>query len=296
MQLELGKKYCTVIDWDLNTLYYGIMEKNPSVDHHEYQQERFGNIETYTSFSGNKTLAIVLSGASNVFTDFQTFLGNLGNTYDVIYVDDGYYGLSDDGNDPDPTYSTNYFTVEFFNHYKDILSRYKKVIMIGQSYGAIEAIKLRQKIPSAGIVLASPPFSEFHFREESACHRLLNLFLKTKLGQSLVNKSKAEKILKRELFRFLPRNTGNVIKRVRLKSYLHCLAEIFVFGKINPEIIPDDWLIFIGKNDVYLRELCIQDKLKERKNTHLLPCGHTILQTHWSEVMEEMRNEFTGNN
>ncbi len=256
-----------------------------------YQQENFANIESFKHLTGKKTLAIFFSAATNDLKDYADFLEHLKNNFDVVFVDDGYYGLCDDGQELTQNYSSDIFVDRFFEHYQNLINKYEQIILVGQSMGTIISLKLQPKIPRAKMVLTSAPYSEIRFRFDPMDQTFIKFLLDSEIGRELLD-NEHDNFWNINFHRFLnllPPNTGIIFERAQLKSFAHCLDDVHKFGLVNPSDIPEDWLIFFGRNDFWIADFCVQDKIRQRKNTFILNCGHGILQDNWPEVMAKVK-------
>ncbi len=253
-----------------------------------YVKNTIGDVEIYSSLEKRDSLIIFLSPAANDQTNFVDFLTYLEGKFDVIYVDGGYYGLCKNKNYNDKEFDSDDFVSVFYEFLKNKLNDYRQIFLLGASIGTIQILKLQSRIPNAKIILVSPPMSEYSFRFETFGRFFFKFFLKTRLGHRVILPNN---LFQKTVYLFLSLFSvpiANSFERVGYDSFVHALDEIMRFGVIDPKLFPEDWIVFIGRHDVFLGNFCCQSYLRSRKNTFLLDTGHTILQHHWLPVVNKI--------
>jgi pimeloyl-ACP methyl ester carboxylesterase len=244
----------------------------------------------YTLFQGHKELLIFFPAAGTGYDDYTGFLKSVKKAYDIIFVQKGYYGLSYQG-DINDQYSTKSFTDSLFKYFKDTIACYKKVTLVGQSFGTMQALSLKRKLPHARLVLISPTLSEKRFAISPLDRYTFTFLLKTSAGRLVLNilqQRRIKSFAKGLLTRVFP-DVVRPIRRAGVISYLHCLSEIVQSGIIDPSGIESDTIFIIGEHDSFLKKLCIQDTIRARKKTVVIDSNHSVAQNNWKVVLHNLK-------
>lgn len=252
-----------------------------------FKSQGKNNIRVLTSINSKKTLIIFFPSAATSFDDYKNFLDNISKRTDIVYVYAGYNGLivSDKNYKP---YSLEDFTKIFYYSFKQLIEKYKKTIILGQSFGVCIAYEVYKKIKGAKLILVSPPFSEKSFKYNKVGKILLHLLSDTLTGKKITNFLEPSFLSLCNKFRLNPSQQLFVkaLKRAGTVNYFSCLRETLKHGLIDHQIFSEDMIMVFGKKDPFLNNFCHQKNLQKRKNSYFLDHGHTILQKEWKFILK----------
>jgi hypothetical protein len=252
------------------------------------------NVKVLTLVNNFDTLAIFFPAGGTNHKDFTEILNYLTSKYDVLVVDSGYFGL-DAIKETTKSFSAHVFIEDLYGCFNSDITSHKEVILIGQSFGCIQAFYFMKYLDNlfpgkvSKCLLAAPPITEYRFKVPSFGLWVLYKIIHTKLGKNLtdfLDRGKLDYLMK------LNKTLKDVISpmhRAGAFNYLNCGYEVTKYGVLNNILINDTRLYFlIGKHDP-LNRVLNQEHILTCPRCFMFDCGHSVFQNEWKNITGDLK-------
>ncbi|KKQ33835.1 MAG: hypothetical protein US50_C0070G0003 [Candidatus Nomurabacteria bacterium GW2011_GWB1_37_5] len=243
----------------------------------------------------SQKLIIILPRAAAKFEKHKELIVLLNQLGTVLFLESGYFGISKAGQNLEDL---------DMDHFRDSLHElvnklgYKKVVLIGESVGAIHALNYASCYQDevVSVVLSNPALYKRRWLSELLFVPILNLGIKTSPDTLLKVLGKLLKLLPKNGPKRLGDTFIGMIQAVGAISYLACLREIVDFNhkyeNENFKSVLSKTFILKGKNDQVFDLLCNDKYCKSSLRYIEIPsAGHGIIDTNPHQVIRLLSRE-----
>lgn len=229
----------------------------------------------------SKSLVIILPAAGNTIANFLHLIDDLNKDSNILYIQDGYFGLSMIESNSIRTLDMESFRRNLSDLLDVLDLNRQEVHLIAASVGAIHALDFiyHTNLGSVHLYLFSPAISKYS---------PLRYLLYT-IGLFIITRKHASDVIYQILnvySRFCTDSHAvfeilGVMRRTSPRSFFLCLSDIVKFSRnLNKtgirEYFKAETEIFLGDKDAFFNILCDSSACKYVKNVHVLDSGHGV--------------------
>ena len=244
---------------------------------------------SYKLLNGGNTVVVILPRAGARLLTHEQLIHSLNKSRSVLFLESGYFGMSRAEQDLEN------FKMDAFRenlHSLIIKLGYKKVILIGESVGAIHALNYANyyKNDVGLVVLSNPALYKSKWLYRMLVLSVLNLGIKTSPNMWLEGTGKLLKSIPTNESKKFGEIFMNMSKTIGARSYLACLKEIADFYHIyetdGVKSILNKCVVLKGKSDKVFDLFCDKKFCKACLNYIEVPsAGHGVIDVNPGAVV-----------
>lgn len=256
-----------------------------------------GNYKTikYKLSKNGRKLIVVLPKAGAKFTTHKKLLEELREFGSVLFVERGYFGLSKANDNSDKLQISSFYAV--LNVLVKKL-RYKEIVILAESVGAIHALKYASEFPQKveRLILCNPALYNRKLYHKFFLLPILYLGLKLSPDKVLFSVVRLLKKIPSQKTKLLAGTFLKMNRTIGAKSFLLCLEEIVKFNSYYIDNKVSSLLsrtaVLKGEKDFIFDLLCNTKYCKTSSYYINIPnIGHGILDVCPSEVIKILRSK-----
>lgn len=241
------------------------------------------NTISYKFLNGGRSLVVIFPRAGARFLAHEKLLVSLNKFKSVLFLESGYFGISRIKQNLE-----NIGMDSFRDNLHSLINKlgYKKLILVGESVGAIHALNYAShyKDEVEIVILSNPALYKPKWLYRLILIPILNLGIKSSPNTLLKGLSKLLMQIPKKGSKKLAETFIRMNHRIGATSYLACLKEIVDFSykyeSENVKSVLNKTFVLKGKNDIVFDLLCNNEYCKNCLSYIEVPSlGHGIIDT-----------------